>query len=181
MGLEPGWRIGRGIGYSPALMPVAEVPGASLYYEVHGTGPWLAFAHGAAGNHLSWWQQVPVFAPRFRCLVYDQPGFGRSTADGGPDPARFGSHLLALLDHVGAERAALVGQSMGGWTALGAARAAPARVTRLVLTGTLAGLTDDAMLARLFALHRGTSGVEGRRALAPDFPERDPERTFLYE
>ena len=50
---------------------------ASLYYEIHGDGPWMVFAHGAGGNSLSWWQQVPVFAPRYRCLVYDQRGWGR--------------------------------------------------------------------------------------------------------
>ena len=55
-------------------MPTVDVPGAALYYETHGAGPWLVFAHGAGGNHLSWWQQVPAFAGRFRCLVYDQRG-----------------------------------------------------------------------------------------------------------
>jgi 3-oxoadipate enol-lactonase len=161
-------------------MPVADVPGARLYHEVYGSGPWLVFVHGAGGNHLSWWQQVPHFADRFRCLVFDQRGFGRSTCDGPPDPTRFAADLIALLDHVGAERATLVGQSMGGWSVLGCALAAPARVTRLVLTGTIAGLLDDAMLARLAELH-SQPRVGWRAALAPDFPLRDPTRTFLYE
>jgi 3-oxoadipate enol-lactonase len=162
-------------------MPFAEIPGASLYYEIHGTGPWLVLAHGAGGNSLSWWQQVPAFAGRFRCLVYDQAGFGRSTCEGPPSPARLGGDLVRLLDHVGAERAALVGQSMGGWTVLGCALADPRRVTHLVLTGTLAGLTDGGTRRRLAELHPPGRGMNALLALAPDFPRRDPARSFLFE
>jgi 3-oxoadipate enol-lactonase len=162
-------------------MPIAQVPGASLYYEVHGSGPWLAFAHGAGGNHLSWWQQIPVFARHFRCLIYDQRGWGRSVCDAPAEPTAFATDLTALLDHVGASQAALVGQSMGGWTVLGCALANPARITHLVLTGTLGGLTDDAMFAQLVARHDPSAPFDGRAALAADFPEREPVRTFLYE
>ena len=162
-------------------MPFTNVPGASLYYEVHGEGPWLAFAHGAGGNHLSWWQQVPAFASRFRCLVYDQRGWGRSTCDGPPDPTRFASDLVALLDGVGAERTALVGQSMGGWTVLGCALAIPERITHLVLTGTIGGLTDDGMLAELLAMVQRPGPLDGRLALAADYPAREPVKAYLFE
>src|SRR5262245_56855635 len=107
-------------------MPYLTRPERELYYEIHGEGPWLVFAHGAGGNHLSWWQQVPVFSTRYRCLVFDQRGWGRSTGDA--DPTAFPADLTALLDHVGAERATLVGQSMGGWTVLGCALQNPARI-----------------------------------------------------
>ncbi len=162
-------------------MPFADVPGVSLYYEIHGSGPWLVFAHGAGGNHLSWFEQVPAFRDRYRCLIYDQRGWGRSACDGCPDPAAFAGDLLALLDHLGAERAALVGQSMGGWSVLGATLAAPARVTHLVLTGTIAGLTDDDMLRRLIEGHDPTAEFDPHLALAADFPKRDPAKTFLYD
>jgi 3-oxoadipate enol-lactonase len=161
-------------------VPLLEVPGALLYYEVHGEGPWLVFAHGAGGNHLTWWQQVPAFSDRFRCLVFAHRGWAQSPCPDGPDPARFAGDLTALLDHVGADRAALVGQSMGGWTVLGCALENPERVTGLILTSTLAGLTDDGMLARLLALHDPNAPFDSRRALAPDFPARDPDRTFLF-
>lgn len=162
-------------------MPIAQLPGAALYYEVYGDGPWLAFAHGAGGNHLSWWQQVPAFARRFRCLVYDQRGWGRSTCDGPPDPGAFGSDLSALLDHAGADTAGLIGQSMGGWAVMGCALQAPRRITHLILTGTLAGLTDDQMLADLVTGHDPSGPFDGHLALAADFPEREPERTFLFD
>ena len=39
-----------------------ERPDCRIYYEVAGSGPFLVFAHGLGGNHLSWWQQVPYFS-----------------------------------------------------------------------------------------------------------------------
>ncbi len=40
--------------------------GFHLYYEdTGGNAPALLFLHGAGGNHLSWWQQVPVFAEEY--------------------------------------------------------------------------------------------------------------------
>ena len=54
--------------------------GFSLYYEdTGGNAPTLLFLHGAGGNHLSWWQQVPVFGDEYRCITVDQRGFGRSS------------------------------------------------------------------------------------------------------
>ena len=43
--------------------------GFDLYYEVHGKGPPVVFAHGAGGTHLSWWQQIPVMSEHFRCVT----------------------------------------------------------------------------------------------------------------
>src|SRR5262245_46450063 len=124
-------------------MPTLPREGVSLYYEVHGEGPWLVFVHGAGGNALSWWQQGPECALHFRCVVYGWRGWGRSARSAPPDPALFADDLVALLDHLGIEKTALVGQSMGGWTVLGCALSHPTRVTHLALVGTLAGLTDD--------------------------------------
>ena len=40
-------------------MAFADVNGVSMYYEVHGEGTPVVFAHGSGGNHISWWQQIP--------------------------------------------------------------------------------------------------------------------------
>ncbi len=160
-------------------MSFLDVPGASIYYEVHGEGPWLVFTHGAGGNHLTWWQQIPAFAGRFRCVTYAQRGWGRSTCEGAPDPARFADDLDALLDHLGADRTALVGQSMGGWAVYGCALKRPERVSHLVLTSTLAGLTDDAMIMQLLELHNPDAPFDGALALAKSFVSENPAMTFL--
>jgi pimeloyl-ACP methyl ester carboxylesterase len=114
-------------------VPLAPVNGIELYYESHGEGPVVTFLHGAGGNHISWWQQVPEFSPRYRCITLDHRGFGRSL-----DPERLGStryieDLVGLLDHLEVERTALVAQSMGGLAALGLAVRHPERVTALVM------------------------------------------------
>jgi pimeloyl-ACP methyl ester carboxylesterase len=112
-------------------------PDCRIYYEMHGSGPLLVFAHGLGGNHLSWWQQVPYFRDRYTCVTFAHRGFAPSTAPaGGPDPADYADDLAALIDHLGAGDVRIVAQSMGGWTALEYAVAQPARVRALVLAST---------------------------------------------
>ena len=84
-----------------------ERPDCRLYYEVDGSGPFLFFAHGLGGNHLSWWQQVPHFRDRYTCVTFAHRGFAPSSAPpGGPDPADYAGDLAALIDHLGATRRA---------------------------------------------------------------------------
>src|SRR5262245_48013229 len=99
------------------MMAFIERDGCRLYHEDSGgDGPVVLFLHGAGGNHLSWWQQVPVFAEQYRCVTLDQRGFGQSAdASHGADPATLATDALALLDHLRIEGAAIVAQSMGGW------------------------------------------------------------------
>jgi 3-oxoadipate enol-lactonase len=52
-----------------------ERPGCRIYYEVAGEGPAIVFAHGLGGNHMSWWQQVAHFAPRYTCVTFAHRGF----------------------------------------------------------------------------------------------------------
>jgi pimeloyl-ACP methyl ester carboxylesterase len=70
-------------------------------------------------------------------VAFDHRGFGRSTcAPEAIDPRHFASDLEAILDAAGVRRAALVCQSMGGWTGLPFAIAHPERSAALVLAGT---------------------------------------------
>lgn len=114
--------------------------GERIYFEVTGSGPAVVLCHGLGGNHAIWWRQIEDVATDHQVVTWDQRGFGNSTARdgfGGPTEAR--RDLLAVLDHLGLDRAALVGQSMGGWAALGLAQHRPERVWALVLSTTLAG------------------------------------------
>ncbi|MGH7988293.1 MAG: alpha/beta fold hydrolase [Candidatus Binataceae bacterium] len=166
-------------------MPLARINGIELYYETHGGGPALVLAHGAGGNHLSWWQQVPALSQRFRCVTFDHRGFGYSgdVADG-PGPNAFADDLLALLDHLEIEKAALAGQSMGGWTVLGFASAHPERVSALVLCDTFGGMDDPDVIRAQGKLRENVSGslsIVLARAYAAEFPKREPPRCFLYQ
>ena len=164
-------------------MPVAEINGIELVYEEQGEGPGLVFLHGAAGNHISWWQQLPAFRDRFRCISIDHRGFGRSTDPAGESAARFVDDLEALLDALGIERTALVSQSMGGRTALGFAVRHPQRVSALVLGDTSAAVDWPEFNARLQEQRAAIGLAQGPlvvAALGEKFQQRDRERTFLY-
>ncbi len=100
-----------------------DIGGFKLYYERVGGGPALVFLHGLGGNHLSWWQQLPYFMRWYECITLDQRSFGLSPDPDGKFANAHPDDLARLLDHLKIERAALVGQSMGGWTIVGYALA----------------------------------------------------------
>jgi len=161
--------------------------GESLYYEVVGDGgvP-LVLSHGAGGNHAAWFQQVAPFASDRTVVTWDHRGYGRSTdrADrSGPEVAV--GDLLAVLDHLGIERADLVGQSMGGWTTVGVALARPALARSLILADTLGGFTSVAIAAALETRPRGALSAAptlgSHPALGTAFSARQPERAHLYQ
>ena len=164
-------------------MPKVQVNGIELYYEMHGNGPAVVFAHGAGGNHLSWWQQVPVFASRYRCITFDHRGFGQSPdVPNGPASQAFVEDLKDLLDHLQIERASLVAQSMGGRTCLGFALAYPERVPALVMADTTGGFSD-ARMAQLRAEGEAVLAEPNPppRTYARHFPQEHPAQAFLYE
>jgi len=116
-------------------------PDAAIYYEVTGSGPAIVFAHGAGGNHLSWWQQIPYFSPRFTCVTFSHRTFAPSTeAANGPGPAAFVEDLAALIDHLRLADVVLVAQSLGGRACLPYAIQNPSRVRALVMASTLGGV-----------------------------------------
>ncbi len=164
-------------------MPFVPVSGIRLYYQARGQGPALLFAHGAGGNHMSWWQQVPHFSRQFRCVVFDHRGFGRSPDEPhGPGRRAFADDVRALLDRLNVDGVAIVAQSMGGRTAVGFAVRNPGRVRALVLAGTTGGAVNDE-IRRAQEVHRRSP--QGRRSLAqravsPRLRRERPELAYLY-
>jgi 3-oxoadipate enol-lactonase len=164
--------------------------GEQIYYETAGHGDAVVLCHGAAGNHIMWYQQVPVLAQSYQVITWDQRGYGESTnvsAEAGPQAAV--DDLQAILDHLRVERAHLIGQSMGGWAALGFAVAHPERVRSLVLADTVAGISTPAIENAMDAYLRRAAKAPapeilplGRHpALDEGLAERDPARAFLYQ
>jgi 3-oxoadipate enol-lactonase len=166
-------------------MAFVEHEGCRLYYEdTGGQGPAVLFLHGAGGNHLSWWQQVPVFGEEYRCVAMDQRGFGQSApVAGGAAPGALAGDALALLDHLGIARAAVVAQSMGGWAAVGAAVRAPGRFWAIALANTVGNLSNPEIAAlrqRLAAASPPRPPVLWHAALGETFRKAEPVRSFLY-
>ncbi|HWE56732.1 MAG TPA: alpha/beta hydrolase [Acidimicrobiales bacterium] len=164
-------------------MPFLDRPGAEIYFEVVGQGPPIVFAHGLGGNHLSWWQQVPVFAVEWTCVVFAARGFSPSHLYE-PMPAdasmvdRFVGDLGALIDELQLAEVTLVAQSLGGWACLEYTLEHPDRVRSLVLADTTGTVTPDvdtdpADSEALFA--RGIHPACGLRMF-----EEQPEKHWLY-
>jgi pimeloyl-ACP methyl ester carboxylesterase len=112
------------------------VSGGRLFYETAGSGPTVILLHGGFGDRRMWDDQVAEFARQYRVVRYDHRGFGRSDAPTGPYSAA--DDLRQLLDHLGADRAHLVGNSLGGSVALDFALLEPGRVDKLVLVASAA-------------------------------------------
>ena len=130
-------------------MPVAEVNGQRIAYDdTGGDGPAVVLAHGFLMDRTMFRHQVAALAPEFRVVTWDERGFGDTEFDGEPfsywDSAR---DCLALMDHLGIERAVVGGMSQGGFLSLRATLLAPDRVRALVLLDSGADVDDEATLA----------------------------------
>ena len=112
-----------------------------LFYTEAGEGHPLIMLHGGgpgASGTSNFGANLPVFAERFRTLLVDQPGYGRSVK-----PERFEKQfftasadaVVGLMDDLGIERAHVLGNSLGGGTAARMAIDHPDRVAKLVLMG----------------------------------------------
>jgi len=163
-------------------VPFEQLNGIDLYYESNGEAEQtVVFLHGAGGNHISWWQQIPVFRDRYRCITIDHRGFGRSTDPQSEGALRYVDDLEALLGKLGIERVALVAQSMGGRTALGFTVRHPDRVSALAMCDTWGFFDWPELRGRQEAL-RAQAGESPlmSRAMGPKYQEAHPRGAFLY-
>lgn len=123
---------------APACLQVARLPsGVALAFDVAGQGPPLVFIHGVMGDWRSWDAQWPAFTARHRCLRYSRR-YNHPNHNTMPSPDHSALHeaedLLGLLDHLGWERAILVGSSYGSFAALALAVQHPERCAALALS-----------------------------------------------
>jgi pimeloyl-ACP methyl ester carboxylesterase len=119
-----------------------EVDGGRIYFEVEGDGHPLLLIHGGLGSLRMWDEQVPAFAKRYRVIRYDTRGFGQTETEEVEFTNR--GDAAAVLDHVGASSAYVVGQSRGGVIALDLTLDHPDRVDALVsAAGGIAGYEPE--------------------------------------
>lgn len=138
-------------------MPIIEVPGARLSYDVAGdpAAPAIVFVHAGVATRAMWDPQFEDLARDHYVIRYDTRGYGESP---GEDVAFADRHdLIAVLDALGVATASYVGCSRGGRIALDAALDEPGRVTGLVTIGSTPGGQDqdgatDLELAMLAAM-----------------------------
>ena len=131
-------------------MPVFTRPDAEIYYEVHGKGfPLLLFAAGGLRSQLAYWRHSPsdpnaappwmdpmtALADRFTVVGMDQrnAGASRGAVRATHGWYTFAGDHLALMDHLGFRRFAVMGGCIGGSYCLSLCELAPERIAAAVL------------------------------------------------
>ncbi|UXA19341.1 alpha/beta fold hydrolase [Mycobacterium sp. SMC-4] len=152
------------------------VNGKDIFMVEKGAGVPVVLLHGGgpgASGLSNYSRNVDALAARFRVIVPDLPGYGRSAkgVDGSDPFGYLADHIRGMLDRLEIPRAHLVGNSYGGACALRLALDTPERVDRMVLmgpggVGTTRGLPTDG-LKSLLAYYGG------------DGPSLDKLRTFI--
>lgn len=118
-------------------MPTVRLNGIDVYHELQGEGPPLLLVAGLASDSQSWLPVREALAGKFRLVLADNRGCGRTTPQHAPlSVTQMADDCAALLDALGLPRAHVLGHSMGGMIALELAARHPERVDRLVLAGT---------------------------------------------
>ena len=169
-------------------MPTLEREGASLHFETIGSGEPLVFIHGRGGNSLLWWQQVDFFAARYRCILIDLRGHGRSRGVSTATAADE-SDVLGVLDALGVGPFSAIGHSLGGVLLGGIAHAFPRRVRAAVFSCSHGGVAVSAvdqgrLQASLAEVGRKVAewkaGSRSHPALGSEFAGAQPSMARLF-
>jgi 3-oxoadipate enol-lactonase len=115
-----------------------------IAYELRGTmhrrRPWLVLIQGMGLDRLGWEPVLPTLRRRFRLVLVDNRGVGRSDQPSGSfTVADMAGDIVAVLDAAGIRRAHVMGASLGGMVAQELAIIHPDRVDGLVLACTTPG------------------------------------------
>jgi len=117
-----------------------------VHYNEAGTGDPVIFLHGSGPGASSWsnfFRNVGPVSAKYRALLMDQAGYGKTDSvvvpQGEYRSVVNAKAVIGLMDALGIKKASLVGNSMGGATALNAALDFPDRVDKIVLMGSGSG------------------------------------------
>ena len=120
--------------------------GTEIAYQAVGQGRPILLCNGLGGSWEAWSHQIQYFRDRYRLLSWDYRGLYGSAAPADPDALGITDHArdaLHLLREEGADRAAILGWSMGVQVGLEMFRAAPEQVASLAMLNGLAGRPWD--------------------------------------
>ena len=166
-----------------------------LYYEETGSGAPIIFVHEFAGDHRSWEQQLQHFGRRYRAITYAARGYPPSDVPDDPasySQSRAADDILAVLDHLGIQKAHVCGLSMGGFATLHFGLRHPSRALSLCVAGCGYGAElntreqfraeADAVVASLRA--DGMAAFASRYAHGPtrvQFEAKDPRGFAVFK
>ncbi len=150
-------------------------PAPRIAVDHMGEGPLVVLLHGIGGNRTNWRDQLAAFAARFHAVAWDARGYGLSDDYDGPLTYRdFCDDLLRVLDHFKADKAHLVGLSMGASIIQDFYAQHPHRVASMVLADTRPGFEaafdpvarEEFLRLRLHPLREGKEPADIAPAVA---------------
>jgi pimeloyl-ACP methyl ester carboxylesterase len=155
---------------APASKQV-EIYGQNIHYlEAGSSGPTVILLHGLGDDATTWAQTIPALASKYHVYAPDQIGFGQS------DKPIMNYRVATLVEFLnqfyqklGIEKAALVGNSFGGWAAAAFAIAHPQKVDKLALVSAAGysgkGYSRGERLKELYSIFNPSTTADMRRLL----------------
>ncbi len=144
--------------------------GAKIHYLEAGSGPVVILLHGLGGDTSNWGPTIAPLSQKYRVIVPDQIGFGRS------DKPLINYRVATLVDFLdgfykalGISRASLVGNSLGGFTAAAFALAHPEKVERIVLVDAAGFAVPKEFDPRVASLLNPSTLAEAKEILSMVF------------
>jgi 3-oxoadipate enol-lactonase len=145
-------------------MPRASINGINVCYQVRGSGEPLVLIQGLGSPGSGWFFQCRAFSKFYTVIVLDNRGAGRSSKPDAQYSVRtMADDVIGLMDHLGIDKAHILGASMGGMIAQEIAINYPQRVKKLILACTTAGVDDAEMrmlMQRSIGLGDGASEAD---------------------
>ncbi len=173
-------------------MPTIKVGDINIYYEIHGEGEPLLMIEGFGQHSGGWTTLLPAFSKRYRVIIFDNRGTGRSDKPDVPYTIKMmADDACGMLDAIGVDAAHVFGISMGGMIAQEFALNHPGRLRSLILGCTTCGgakgipPTGEA-LAFLMSPEMAKLSVEERARQVPpwlwtqEFIDKNPAAVEQY-
>lgn len=148
---------------------VAEMNGLTMHYHDAGEGHPIIFLHGSGPGATGWSNfgaNITELSKEFRTIAIDFPGWGKSSLDI-PEDGKLVTSVRMIMDHLGIEKAALVGNSMGGAVSTGFAAEYSDRCSHLITMG--------APFVNMTVFSTSMLGTEGMSILIKTYQEPTPD------
>ena len=167
-------------------MPYTKNEGTNIYWEEHGEGPPLVLVMGLASTLEMWHRMIPALSQRFRTIVFDNRGVGRSDVPApGYSIRDMADDLKAVMDAAGISECHLFGISMGGMIAQEFTLAYPDRVRSLILGCTnYGGREVEPAAPHILSILKARgemSPLEAARAMVPHIYDKQTARETVEE
>jgi pimeloyl-ACP methyl ester carboxylesterase len=115
-----------------------KVKDVELQVREHGQGEAIVFLHFSGANLMMWERVIPYFQDRYRLILVDLRGHGKSyRPDTGYHMDELAGDVAGMMEHLGLDRAHIVGSSLGAEVGLSLAANYPEKVISLVCDGAL--------------------------------------------